>query len=291
VGRLSGVPLRIGSLRSSLQLQGFSSLPALFRRLALYSVDRITVNSETIRKELLAIDYSADRVAALTNGVEIPDEGGHLPDLAEFGLSHGQPVIGLVANFRRVKNHLMFVQGLAEVLPRFPEARALIFGQPLESEPGLRSQILKRVEALGLGGRIILGGTRPNVHKLMPRFQMLCLTSTSEGMPNVILEAMAAGCPVVATAVGGVPDLVQDQVTGLLVPSGDAGALARAVGELLAIPSRARRMGRAGRQSVLRDFDIRRRAEELARRYFSWLTAKGVLDSGEPNALRSHLVK
>jgi glycosyltransferase involved in cell wall biosynthesis len=291
VGGLAGVPLRIGSLRSSLHLQGFRSLPALLRRLALFSVDRLLVNTEALRKELLAIDLPADRVAALPNGVEIPAEADPAPDLAEFGIRNAQPVIGLVANFRRVKNHLLFVQGLAEVLPRFPEARALIFGQPLGSEPGLQSQILNRIETLGLGKRIILGGFRPDAPRLMRGFHLLCLTSTSEGTPNVILEAMAAGCPVVATAVGGVPRLVRDQVTGLLVPSRDSGALARAVGELLANPARARKMGRAGRQFVARDFSIQRPAAELARYYLSWLQAKRIPDSGGPRALRSNLVK
>ena len=135
VGRLAGVPLRIGSLRSSLHLSGFRSLPALFRRLALYSVDRITVNTEALRKELLAIDYPADRIAVLTNGVEIPEEGGAPPDLAEFGLSHGQPLIGLVANFRRVKNHLMFVQGLA----RSPAQISGGPGPDLRAAPGVRA--------------------------------------------------------------------------------------------------------------------------------------------------------
>jgi glycosyltransferase involved in cell wall biosynthesis len=107
---------------------------------------------------------------------------------------------------------------------------------------------------LGLEGKVVLAGFRDDVQRLMRRFAVLCLTSDSEGMPNAVLEAMSVGCPVIATRVGGIPELIKDYENGLLVDRGDSAGLALALRRLLESQELADRLARAGREMVKREF-------------------------------------
>ncbi len=264
VGWLAGVPLRWGSLRGSLSLPWFATLPRLFRWLALHSVQRILVNAASLQTELAAAGVAPGRIHILPNCVDLSDplvdcdrhEG--LPvlpaDLSALGIPPGAAVVGMVGNLRRVKNHALFIEAFTRLAARFPAAYAFIAGQSLPDEPALPAALTAQIASAGLAHRIILGGFRADVPALMRRFSVLCLASDSEGTPNVILEALAAGTPVVATRVGGVPDVVQDGVTGLLVPPGDASALSDALSRLLANPALAQQMGAAGQARVQSDY-------------------------------------
>jgi glycosyltransferase involved in cell wall biosynthesis len=107
-----------------------------------------------------------------------------------------------------------------------------------------------RIAALGLGERVLLAGQRRDIAELLAAADLFVLPSVLEGLPLALLEAMAAGTPVVATAVGGVPRVVEDGVTGRLVPAGDAGALAEAMVLTLTQPDLARRLALAGQTRV-----------------------------------------
>jgi glycosyltransferase involved in cell wall biosynthesis len=110
--------------------------------------------------------------------------------------------------------------------------------------------------ALGLGQRVVFTGFRRDVPALLSAVSVSVLPSLSEGLSNVVLEAMAAGVPVVATSVGGTPEIVDDGVTGLLVPPRDAGALADAISSLLTDPARRQTIGEAGRRRVEERFSL-----------------------------------
>jgi glycosyltransferase involved in cell wall biosynthesis len=136
-----------------------------------------------------------------------------------------------------------------------------------------RGATKQRIAALGLTDRFVLAGFRGDLDQFMPFFDVLALPSFTEGLPNVVLEAFAAGVPVVATAVGGTPELIDDGASGYLVPPGDAGALARRIGDVLVRDDQPRTMGRRGRQRILDDFTF----EAQARQYlqlFDGLTAR-----------------
>jgi glycosyltransferase involved in cell wall biosynthesis len=111
-----------------------------------------------------------------------------------------------------------------------------------------RDAVAQAIHDRGLADRVELTGTREDVAQILARADVFVLSSRSEGMPMSALEAMAAGLPVVATAVGGVPELVVDGETGFLVPPGDAPALSRALDRILGDPDLRRRLGEAGRQ-------------------------------------------
>jgi glycosyltransferase involved in cell wall biosynthesis len=161
----------------------------------------------------------------------------------EFRLTEGSVAIGIVANLRPVKDHATLIRAFASLAPRWPRVRLILVGDG-ES----RAELERLAAALGVGAQVVFAGMRSNHPNLNHLFDLSVLCSTSEGLPNSILEAMAAGRPVVATDVGAVADAVVDGQTGLLVPPSDPGRLAAALEDLLADPARARRLGVAGQR-------------------------------------------
>lgn len=269
-GRMSGTTVRWGSLRSSTLLPGFQSLPRWYQRHALRSVQKIIVNSEALGRELQGHGLSRERMLVLRNCVEARRETAQqkaAPDLAELGVEAGHPVFGCVGNIRRVKNQALFVRAMARVAGDHPEARGVIIGETLKGEETTRLELEEAIDRLGLAGKIALVGFRRDVPEILRGLVALCMTSDSEGMPNVVLEAMAAGVPVIATAVGGVPDVVRDGVTGILVDVGDEEAVAEAMRRVLEAPDTTRRMAEAGKQFALEALGCTAMVEKLERAY------------------------
>jgi len=280
VGWLAGVPLRWGSLRDSLSATGFQSLPWGLRVLSLYSPMRIVVNANAIAQELKARKFPAHRIFTLSNCVDTALERKEKLEIStslEQVISNSKHLVGLVGNLRPKKNHIMFIDALSNVLHVNTDTRGVIVGQPIPGEESYLERVRARIRERGMQERIILAGFCPNVPALMHTFDVVCLTSNYEGSPNVILEAMAAGRPVVATRVGGVPELVRDGLTGLLVEPGDADGLAAAVKKLLDDPALAERMGRAARETVEREHTCTLAAHRLTQAYHHALNARARL--------------
>jgi glycosyltransferase involved in cell wall biosynthesis len=157
------------------------------------------------------------------------------------------PRLITVGRLRAPKDPLTFIRALAAVSPT---PQAVVVGDG----PG-RAEVEHEVERLGLAGSVVLVGERDDVPELLADASVFVLSSTSEGLPISILEAMAAGLPVVATAVGGAPELVVDGETGLLVPPRDPAALAAAIEKLTSDAGLRRRLGDAGRARAEARFD------------------------------------
>ena len=136
--------------------------------------------------------------------------------------------MGNVAALTGHKDHATLVEAMALLRPRAPEARLVIAG-----EGELRSDLEALVRERGLEDRVIFAGFRRDLDRLLPAFSVFCLSSHLEGLGTSVLDAMAFGLPVVATAAGGIPEAVQDGVTGRVVPPRDPGALAGALAEVL----------------------------------------------------------
>lgn len=267
-GRLARVPVRLGSLRTTLHSTLMEDLPRLYRWLLLRSIGCLVVNSEKCAGELREWGLADRRIELLRNCVPLPalDEEPAV-DLSALGIEPEHRLVGLVGNLRAVKDHLFFIDAMAGVLSGFPELRVLLIGQPLPSEPDYPRWIEERIASHSLQDRVVLTGFRPDVPALVRRMEVLCLTSKSEGMPNVLLEAMAAARPVVATRVGGVPELVCDGENGFLIEPGDAAGFAGAVSRLLRDPDLARRMAENGRVRAAQDHDCSQAAGRLASFY------------------------
>ena len=203
----------------------------------------IVAVSDATRAALLTQGYPAGRTVTIRNGVE---PGA---DVEPVRLADG-PTILEVARLADVKGQRELVAALAQV----PGATAVLVGRDLESGGAFERELIAEAERLGVDDRVVLTGYRADVPALLAGCDVFCLPSHAEGLPLVILEAMAHGKPVVATAVGGTPELVVDGETGLLVTPGDVEALAAALSAVLADPELANRLGEAGRKRVLERF-------------------------------------
>jgi len=270
-GWLAGVPVRLGSQRNILASSGVQGLRPVSRFLAFRSVSLVAVNSEAARHEMLAMGHPPSRVALVPNCVDVSSLSvapcSEPLDLSPLHIDSGHRVVGMVGNLRRQKNPVMFVETMAPILARFKDVRGLIVGRAVSDESDVPERIESALRQFNLDGKIILTGPRTDVPALMKRMNVFCLTSDYEGMPNVVLEAMAAGRPVVATAVGGVPELVKDGVNGFLVKAGDAREFTRNVERLLSNRDLATQMGMAGREIAQSEFACDRAALELTRLY------------------------
>ncbi len=204
----------------------------------------------------VAAGLRAKRVHTIRNGVHIPEREWSDDDIAaarrELAIPRDAYLIGYVGRLTIDKNPLLFVEAAALVATRLPHAHFLIVG-----DGPLRAAAEARARALGVDGRIAFAGFRPAAAELHPVADVLALSSDSEACPLVSLEAMAAGRPVVGTAVGDVPLQILDGETGFVVPPRDPRAMASAL-VALGDASLRRRLGDAGRQRVKKEFPIDR---------------------------------
>jgi len=205
----------------------------------------------------------------IPNGVPT-DEYAPDPDTrAQWRQAHGiEPhatVLVHVGRFAPPKNHALLVEVFAQVRADAPLYLLLVGGGELEDA------VREQVAGLGLESRVRFLGVRADVADILRASDVFVLSSRVEGNPLSVMEAMAAGLPVVSTAVGGVPELVRDRETGLLVPSEDAGALTRAVQALVDDPVRRQAMGAAARQHAVAHFDIRHTVRGYEQLYESLL--------------------
>jgi glycosyltransferase involved in cell wall biosynthesis len=169
-------------------------------------------------------------------------------------------IVGAAGRLSPEKGFDVLVEAAAEVGRAHPDTGFLLCG----AGP-LRGALERRIGDLGLAGRFVLAGFRDDLHALLPGWDLAVLPSHTEGLPVAVLEALAAGVPVVATAVGGTPEVVADGVCGHLVPPADPKALARRLADLLADQEARRRMGQAGRQRVRAEFSLEVQAEGYRR--------------------------
>jgi len=216
----------------------------------------IVAVSEATRAALLAQGYPATRTITIRNGIERQDPAAP----AALDPPPPGPVLLEVGRLCDVKGQRELIEALA-LLTR-GDVTLLLAGADIESGGSYAEQLEELAAARGVGERVRLLGRRDDVGPLLAAADLVVLPSWVEGLPLVVLEAMAAARPVVATAVGGTPEAVVDGETGLLVPPREPAALARAIEELLDDPERASRLGEAARRRVRERFD----ADEAARR-------------------------
>lgn len=206
-------------------------------------VSRTIANCEACRQSLLTDEAPApESVVVLENGVDL----SRFLDLPAVGEETRPSRVGMVGNLRPIKEHDLFLRAAVEVCAAHPDVTFHIAG-----EGELRPRLEQQARELGLEGRFHLPGAIADVPPFLGNLDVAVLCSRSEGMSNAVLEYMAAGRPIVATAVGGNVELVDDGVTGLLVPPGDAHGLATAIRRLLEDRCLAARLGAAARRRAV----------------------------------------
>ena len=230
-----------------------------YRVCVYYLADRIITSGEEIKHVLVSAGVPARKIVAVPAGVETARfHPGVSADRIRKELGLDGPVVGIVAMFRASKGHAVFLEAAREVRRIRPETRFLIVGDGVG-----RGDIEQRIRQLGLGEVVTLTGFRRDVPELMAAMDCVVLPSLrSEATSQVIPQALALGKSVVASAVGGIPEIIRNGVTGRLVPPGDANALARAILSVLEDPDLAGAMAEKGRELVLARFSFDRQIAE-----------------------------
>jgi glycosyltransferase involved in cell wall biosynthesis len=184
-----------------------------------------------------------------------PDQNG-VEAKRELGIGPDDKVVGIVGNMNPVKGYEVFLTAAEMTRDMVPGVRFLIVGQTLDTQVGYWHSVQSLLQSLGLEKDVVLAGKRTDVAWMMSAMDVFVLTSRFEAAPIVLLEAAACGKPIVATRVGGVPELVSEGETAILVPPDDPGSVAEAVVRLLNNAEEARRIGASGRQWVVSRFDV-----------------------------------
>ena len=255
--RLAGRVPVVATRRVDFPLKGFLS------RAKYRGCERVIAVSTAIREMLIEDGLPEEQLRLVHEGVrDRPAEGGGGAELLELGVPEGAPVIGNVAALTDHKDHKTLLEAASRVVRQRPDVRFVIVGEG-ESRAQLHDLRLR----LGLEGHVIFAGFRHDLDRLLPAFDVFCLSSHQEGLGTSLLDAMAFARPIVATAAGGIPDAVEDGVTGRLVPVRDAPGLAEALLALIADPARRAEMGARGRQRFLDRFTAERMVEDTLRVY------------------------
>jgi glycosyltransferase involved in cell wall biosynthesis len=261
----------IGGQRRHLQLS----------RLAYRLSTRVLANSEGVAHTLVAGDgVPRGRVVVVPNFVEDEAFARAGDDAlratrAAWGAPSGGPVVGCVARLRAEKGQATLLRAAARLRARWPDLVVLLVGDgPSEAE--LRAL----AGELGIEDRVCFAGHRPNLPNPNQLFDVSVLASDHEGFPNTVVEAMAAGRPVVASDVGGVPDAVRHEETGLLVPPRDVAGLEAAISRVLADPAWAAGLGARGREIAWDQFRTERVMTRLIGTYAALVGRADLLAAG-----------
>jgi glycosyltransferase involved in cell wall biosynthesis len=258
-GRLARVPVVVTSVRS---LDVYAGHERVVARLSNRLADRVMVCGEAVRRHVhQAEGCPLEKLAVVPNGVDLarvarPASAAWPAELA------GVPIVGAVGRLAPKKAQGDLLDAVPHVVDRVPAARVVLVGDGPD-----RAALEARARALGVAERVRFLGAVGDAETLMARLDVFVLPSRLEGMSNALLEAMAAGRPVVATDVGANAELVVDGVTGFVVPPARPDRLAEAIVTLLKDPERARVMGAAGRARVAEAFTVERMVERLQRLY------------------------
>jgi glycosyltransferase involved in cell wall biosynthesis len=235
--------------------------------------DRVVTISQAIRGVLVSQGVPAEKIRCVPSALD-PEPWQRPCDREAFrallSLPADGPLVGMAAQFIPRKGHQLLLEAVPLLLGRHPGVRFLLFG----TGP-LRGTVADRVREMGLQASVLLPGFRDDLPSLLPCLDVLVHPASLEGLGVILLQASAAGVPVVAAAVGGIPEAVEDGHNGLLVPPGDAVALAAAVASLLDDPERARAMGERGRTRVRSRFSVDGMVEGNLAVYRELLGARG----------------
>ena len=271
--RMVRVPVVLASIRDT--GENLTARQRAVNKIFCRMADRVIVNAEAIKRTLVAEGYRPERITVIPNGIVCPplrSDQDHLLH-REFGLSTNDVLIGVVSRIARGKGLQYLLEAAPDVIARIPQAKFLIIGDN-SFNPEYREELKRQTINLGLQDRVIFTGFRLDVPNILSSLALSVLPSLNEGLSNSLLESMAAAVPVVATNVGGNPEVVVDGVTGLLVPPRNPAALAEAICRVLRTPGLRNKLGQAGRRRVLEHFSNERMIRNVERLYGELLEAK-----------------
>jgi glycosyltransferase involved in cell wall biosynthesis len=249
------------SLIKQIKSSAYSALEYLITRLLF---DRVICVSEEIRRQLSG-SVPADRLVRIRNGVDVEAcvaSRSRATVRSQLNLPEATPVLGTVARLVPIKGIDLLLRAVVSLKTAIPDVRTVVVGDGPE-----RDRLERLAIELGLGDSVIFTGHRDDALDLIAAMDLFVLSSLSEGIPMAVLESMALGTPVVATRVGGVPEILSDGNTGVLVPAGDTKALAAALERMLVQREIAREMSDRARLAVAREHSAECMCREVAALY------------------------
>ena len=230
------------------------------------STDIIVCASEAIKREWQERN-TENKLAVIYPPFDI----ARLPALKERAIKkNGDWVIGIVGRLSEEKRHIDLLTAFADVLKKYPSTTLMIVGDGY-----LRNDLERKADELGIRKKVTFAGFQENVYEYLGKMDLFVLPSRTEGSPLSILEAMAMGLPVIATNIGGIPEIVIDKVTGLLVSLKNTDELSGAIVNLLSNPAMMQQMGENGKKRVMTYFHPGKFIEQHENLYKTQLSAKG----------------
>jgi L-malate glycosyltransferase len=271
--RLAGVRAIVSSRRDLAHFDWYRGKRRAWLRRVQNLGGAVLANATPIRDALIAEDgFAAEKLHVIHNGVDIEKFHKSGNDRTHMfpGVSEGK-LIALVGNMHTdVKGHPWLIAAAPAVIQEFPSTRFVLAGDGEQ-----RARFEQQVASLGLAQNFLFLGPRADIPKILGCCDIAVLPSRAEGLANAVLEYMAAGLPVIASRVGGNAELIEDGVTGLLVPPEDSLALSGALLKLLRDPGRARQIAQNGHEFTVRNFSFERLVREVDELYSELLLRSG----------------
>lgn len=269
VARRAGVPAVVQTLHLPWLLRDTRKVPSFLGTLE--AVDRVLTVSERQADSYVRIGVPASAITTIVNGVPPRGPGpGRDEARRRLGLRPEQPVVLTTGRLVDQKGHRYLVDCVPDLVAEVPDAAVVVIGGGTLQDP-----LARRAESLGVADTVRLVGHREDARALLDAADVYVLPSVAEAMPLALLEAMDAGLPAVGTGIIGTSEVLEDGVTGLLVPPRDPRALGAALLELLGDPALRRRFGSAARLRFRSRFTAERMAEQTLRVYDEALVAVG----------------
>ena len=274
--RNHGVPL-ISTCHNWLDTDKAVYIYGVLDRLVLRKFTRVVSVCDVVRQRLQTSGVAIPRIKFIRNGIATePFASGQKTSNTE---NNHQPVVGLVGRLSWEKGIDIFLEAAARVITELPHAKFTVVGEGPD-----REQLEKQIHTLGIECAVSLVGRREDMPAVYSSFDIMVSPSRMEGLPMAILEGMASGLPLIATSVGEVPNVVRDGETGILLPPGDARALASAIIDLWRAPEKRRCLGSAAREMVQSEYSAERMVNEYLSVYRDALAAaKGTVSKVPDN--------
>ena len=271
---LGGVASRMEQCRVVLSRRVVSREPKWIVPWKYRLYERVVAISDSVRDTLIRSGVDPLKIVVVPSGVDSDQyrpEGDRDWLASEFGVDADAPLIGMVANYIPIKGHRFLVEALPAVLERFPNLKVLCFGRG-DHEASVARQIVRA----GLADHVIMAGFRTDLDRVLGGLDLLVHPATREGLGVSLLQASSCGVPIVASRIGGIPEVVEDGVTGILVPPENPEALTAAITQMLKNPDSARQMGRRGRKRIQAQLTVVQMVRGTMAVYSELLNTRGI---------------
>ncbi len=276
-GRLAAIGARVPCIVASVH-NTYTRDRKLHRRMINHILsrfaDRVVAVSESVRQDIIKYDHlPKDKVIVIRNGIDLESFQNRERSAvrSEFRIMDGVPVVGTVGRLTAQKGQRYLIEAFSQLAPDFPTAVLMVVG-----EGPLKGDLQAYAGRLGISDRVIFTGLRRDIPQSLAGMDIFVLPSLWEGMPNALIEAMAAGKAVVTTDFASAREIINSDRLGILVPPQDSSAIARSIASLLRDTTRSRRLGEAARETVRSRFSITRTVETYCSLFIEIMDGKGV---------------